>query len=49
MIKRLIISAFCGVVFAITTSATWAGIAAGPQIIQSMKGAIVAHMGAQRR
>ena len=49
MIKRLIISAFCGVVFAITTSATWAGIAAGPQIIQSIQGAYQAHAKANRK
>jgi len=49
MIKRVIISAVCGVVFAVTTSATWAGIAAGPQILQSIQGAMAAHAKANRK
>jgi len=49
MIKRVIISAVCGVVFAIAASATWAGIAAGPQILQSIQGAMAAHAKANRK
>ena len=49
MIKRLILAAMCGTVFAVAASATWAGIAAGPQILQSIQGAMAAHAKANRR
>ena len=49
MIKRAIITSFLAVLFAVVTSATWAAIIAGPQIIQAVQGAVVAHAKANRR
>jgi hypothetical protein len=49
MLKRVIISTICGCFFAVGASATWATIAAGPQILQSIQGAYQAHAKANRR